>query len=129
MTKQALIVDDSKVTRQAVKFALEADGFSVHNAENGEEGLKVLNDLYNENKRVDIILADMNMPVMNGMEFVAKAKADPRFASIPILMLTTESRIDRINEGRRIGIAAWLVKPFQREYLLTMIHKYLKDAL
>ena len=85
MPKQILVVDDSSIMRQMVAFTLHEAGFEVQNAVNGEEALKLI-----EKQNFDLVVTDLNMPVMDGITFIENARKLPGSRYTPILMLTTE---------------------------------------
>jgi two-component system chemotaxis response regulator CheY len=115
-----LIVDDSISVRQMVAYTLSQAGFTVLEAGNGEEGLRVL-----DGRRIDVIITDLNMPVMDGIAFIraVRARAATRFT--PVLMLTTESQATKKAEGKSAGATGWIVKPFQPDRLLDTIRRVL----
>ncbi len=120
MPRTALIVDDSVAMRQMVTFSLARSGFEVIEAANGAEGLSRL-----EKKRVDLIITDLNMPVMDGIEFIRRLRARSASKYTPVLMLTTESAPAKKQEGRAAGATGWIVKPFSPEKLALVIAKVL----
>jgi two-component system chemotaxis response regulator CheY len=120
MSKKVLIVDDSLAMRRMIAFTLESSGFSVIQGCNGAEGLELLNQ-----QTADLIIADVNMPVMDGITFVRHARELPGSATIPILMLTTENLKSRVAEAREAGASGWLVKPFRPEKLVEVVGRVL----
>ncbi len=118
MSKIALTVDDSKTMREMVSFTLKAQGFEVLEAEDGVEAINVLGG-----KRVDVIITDLNMPNMNGIELIRKLRADGNYRATPILMLTTESDGGKKEEGKTAGATGWIVKPFQPDRLVAIVNK------
>lgn len=125
MGKLILIVDDSAVLRASVRYALITAGYEVEEATNGRHALERLEALCTEGNRPALILTDVNMPEMDGIHFIQAAKATPwRF--IPILVLTTESEEQRIQQGRRAGAAGWLVKPFVAQQLLDVVRRFVR---
>lgn len=114
--KNVLIVDDSSMMRMTISRALESAGYNPIVANDGYVGLSQL-DKYS----IDLIISDLNMPNINGLEFVEKCKQKPNYKYVPIIMLTTESQTAKIEEGRRLGIKAWMVKPFDPEKLINAI--------
>ena len=118
MTRTVLTVDDSKSIRDMVAFTLEAAGYRVIGAENGAEGLKQL-----QGAAIDLIITDLNMPVMNGFDFIRAARRTPRGAGVPILMLTTESDPSKKSEGKDAGATGWINKPFDAEKLVAVAKK------
>jgi len=120
MAKTALIVDDSLSMRQMVAFTLRQGGFDVLEGENGQEGLDRLNG-----KKIDVIITDLNMPVMDGITFIQKVRALTAMKFVPILMLTTESQAAKKEQGKAAGATGWIVKPFDPDKLLQTIAKVL----
>lgn len=120
MSKKVLIVDDSLAMRRMIAFTLESNGFSVIQGSNGAEGLDLLGK-----QSADLIIADVNMPVMDGITFVRHARGLPGFETIPILMLTTENLKSRVAEAREAGASGWLVKPFRPERLVEVVGRVL----
>jgi two-component system chemotaxis response regulator CheY len=118
MSKTVMTVDDSASVRQMVSFALSGAGYQVIEAENGKDAVDKL-----ASGRVDLILTDLNMPVMDGIELVRTVRADPVHKFVPIVLLTTESQEARKQEGRKAGATGWIVKPFKPEQLLAVVKK------
>ncbi len=123
MSRTALIVDDSSSMRQMVGFTLKGAGFTVLEGGNGQEALDKLKAA--PGGKVDLIITDLNMPVMDGLTFIRSARALPSCKFTPILMLTTESGDNRKLEGKTAGATGWIVKPFHPEQLLKVIEKVL----
>lgn len=118
MAKTVLAVDDSKTMRDMIEFTLKDAGYSVLLAENGKEGLDTLSS-----NLVDLIITDINMPIMNGIEFVKAIRTDSARRSLPVLILTTESGDDLKQQGREAGATGWIVKPFVPEKLMKVVAK------
>ncbi len=118
MNKTVLIVDDSVSMRQMVAFTLKQAGFSVLEGGNGKEALERL-----ASAKVDLIITDLNMPVMDGISFVRAARARAECKFTPILLLTTESQESKKQEGKAAGATGWIVKPFQPDQLLKVVQK------
>lgn len=123
MPRLALIVDDSNSMRQMVGFALKSAGFEVIEGSNGQEALDRLTAA--PGGRVDLIVTDLNMPIMDGLTFIRNARTRPACRFTPILMLTTESQDSKKAEGKAAGATGWIVKPFQPDQLLKVIQKVL----
>ena len=121
MAKTALVVDDSVTMRQMVTFTLVSAGFSVLEGQNGEEGLKHLDGTH-----IDLVITDLNMPVMDGMTLIRQIRAIPNYRFTPILMLTTEFLEKKKLEGKTAGATGWLVKPFNPQQLLQVIAKVVR---
>lgn len=111
-----MTVDDSKSMRQMVKATLESGGYQVLEAEDGQQALDALSQ-----QQVDAVIADVNMPVMDGITLIGRLRALPQYRLTPLLMLTTESSAERKQEGRRAGATGWIVKPFDPDKLLTAL--------
>ncbi len=120
MPKTALIVDDSVTMRQMVSFTLREAGFEVIEAENGQDALSKL-----AGAKLDLIVTDLNMPVMDGISFVRSARELPVARYVPILLLTTESQAEKKAEGKAAGATGWIVKPFDPPKLLAVVSKVL----
>lgn len=125
MSKTILIVDDSATLRASVTFVLTDAGYCVLQAKNGEEGLLQLAQNKRSGEKVDMIISDINMPVMDGIAFIKEVKkGDFRF--VPILILTTESENAKKMEGKAAGASGWLVKPFKPEQLVWVVKKFVR---
>ena len=123
MSHHILIVDDSILMRTALKRTIDMVGIetaSILEAGNGIEALEVL-----ENKPVDLILTDLNMPEMNGVELVHCLKEKSEYASIPVIVITTESNAIRIEDLQSEGIKDYLHKPFTPEEFREIITRSL----
>ncbi|WP_152047328.1 response regulator [Aureimonas psammosilenae] len=118
MTKTILTVDDSRTMRQMLMQALSSAGFNVIQAEDGVHGLEVL-----EGCDPDVIVTDVNMPRMDGLEFIEHVRADGERRAIPILVLTTESDAEKKARARRAGATGWIVKPFDPVKLVDAINR------
>lgn len=122
---KALVVDDSKSIRQIERKYLEEMGFTVVEAENGEEGLRVLK----ENPDVRLIILDWHMPIMNGYEFLKAVRANPEWNEIKIMMVTTENQQKSVIEAIMAGANEYLMKPFDKEMLESKIRFLLEGSL
>jgi len=120
MAKTVLIVDDSATMRQMIAFTLQEAGFTVLEGANGQEALNKLGG-----QRVDIIVTDLNMPVMDGITLIKNVRSRPTTKGIPVLMLTTESQDAKKREGKAAGATGWIVKPFHPGKLLETIARVL----
>jgi two-component system chemotaxis response regulator CheY len=118
MAKTVMIVDDSLSVRNVVGIALKGAGYDVIDAEDGKNALSKLTG-----QKVHLIISDVNMPNMNGIEFVKNLKQIPAYRFTPVIMLTTESSEDKKSQGQMAGAKAWVVKPFQPPQLLNAVSK------
>ena len=120
MSKRILTVDDAATMRKMVAFTLKEAGHEVMEAIDGCDALKVLKD-----RAVDLVITDLNMPNMDGLELTRQLRALPAFARTPIILLTTESDPAKKMAGRAAGATGWIVKPFNQEQLLAIVAKVL----
>lgn len=118
MPKQILIVDDSATVRHQLRSFLVSQGFEVIEADSGNAGLSQA-----QGRPFDLIICDVNMPGMSGIDMVALVRKLPAHGATPIFMLTTESAADVTKRGKDAGATAWMVKPFRPEILLKGIQK------
>jgi two-component system chemotaxis response regulator CheY len=118
MAKTVLTIDDSKAIRDMVSLTLKSAGYRVIEAGNGAEGLSQLRA-----DSVNLVIVDLNMPVMNGLDFIRHARKDPKGAGVPIVMLTTETKPELKAEGKSAGATGWINKPFDGDMLLAVTKK------
>jgi two-component system, chemotaxis family, chemotaxis protein CheY len=109
---RVLVIDDSRAIRAVLRRMLVEMGFEVAEAGNGREALAVL-----AGDRPDLCLVDWNMPEMDGLSFVQAVRADAAFAEMPLLMVTTESEMERVIEALTAGANEYLMKPFTKDAL------------
>lgn len=117
-----LIVDDSEASRAQLRNDLQSHGHTVIEAVDGEDGLKRLQS----NPKTDIVISDVNMPVMDGLTMVSKMRQDSSHAKLKIFMLTTEATVDMKEKGKKAGVNAWIVKPYALDKLLMAIDKIMQ---
>ena len=120
MKKKILSVDDSPSVRKLVEYTLKSKGFQVASAEDGVAALEIM-----ANEKFDAIVLDINMPRMNGLEFLEKVKSNDAYASIPVIMLTTEGQEEDQDKALDLGATAYIVKPFKPTLLLRIVDKTL----
>lgn len=120
MGKLILSVDDSPSVRQMVKLTLAGAGYDVVQANDGAEGLAAA-----RSRQADLVITDLNMPVMNGMALIRELRRLPGYQGTPILFLTTESDGELKKEARAAGATGWVTKPFQQEQLVAVVRKVL----
>lgn len=118
MAKTILVIDDSASLRQVVRMALTGAGYEVIEAGDGKSALALL-----DGRQINMAICDVNMPVMNGIEFVKAAKQLATYKFMPILMLTTESQEEKKEQGKAAGAKAWMVKPFSPSQLVNAVSK------
>ncbi|MCP4115618.1 MAG: response regulator [Desulfobacteraceae bacterium] len=121
MAKTIMTVDDSASVRQMVAFTLKNAGYEVVEAVDGKDALAKL-----AGTKVNMIITDLNMPNMDGIEMIRNARAMAQYKFIPIILLTTESQNDKKKEGKKAGATGWIIKPFKPEQLLAVVKKVLK---
>ena len=116
MTKTIMTVDDSASVRQMVAFTLKSAGYAVVEAVDGRDAVAKLRV-----SPVHMVITDLNMPNMNGIELTRAIRGDAVHRFIPIVLLTTESQDGKRQEGRAAGATGWIVKPFKPEQLLAVV--------
>ena len=115
--KKVLVVDDADVIRSQVSRALSPAGFTILEAVDGAAGLSAAR----ANADLSLIVLDVNMPIMGGIEMLERLKEDPRTAAIPVLLLTTEGQESLILRAKKAGAKGWMVKPVKPEMLLKAV--------
>ena len=120
MSKTILTVDDSRSIREAVRFALEPLGYNIIEAEDGLEGLDQL-----KSETVDLVITDLNMPNLDGLEFIEKVRESGDYTGLPLVMLTTEGQADKMRRGKQAGASGWIVKPFNELQLELTVKKFI----
>jgi two-component system chemotaxis response regulator CheY len=120
MAKTVLSVDDSASIRQMVKLTLSGAGYEVVQAGDGAEGLAKA-----QSTAVDLVVTDLNMPVMNGLGLIRELRKLPAYKGIPIIFLTTESDAAMKAEAKAAGATGWITKPFQQDQLVAVVKKVL----
>ncbi len=120
MAKVIMTADDSASVRQMVSFTLKQANYEVVEAVDGQDALGKLNA-----GSVNMLITDLNMPKMDGLELIRQTRANPQYKFMPIVMLTTESQDSKKQEGKKAGATGWIVKPFKPEQLLGVVKKVL----
>jgi two-component system chemotaxis response regulator CheY len=120
VVRTIMTVDDSASLRQMVSFTLKGAGYDVIEAVDGVDALQKLDDT-----SVNMLIADINMPNMEGIELVRRVRENPAYKFIPIVLLTADSTDSKKQEGRTAGATGWIVKPFKPEQLLAVVKKVL----
>jgi len=116
--KKVMTVDDSRTMRDMVTFTLKSAGYDVVEAADGQQAMTAI-----AANKVDLVITDLNMPVMDGLTLIRKLRAIPAHRTLPILMLTTEADDKKKAEGRAAGATGWIVKPFNPEKLVSVVQK------
>lgn len=116
MAKRVLVVDDSSAVRQSVAYVLDQEGYEVVQADDGTAALELL-------EGVDLIITDVNMPNMDGIELTRQIRANAQYKFTPIVVLTTESQGSKMDAGKEAGATGWIVKPFDKEKLLAVVKR------
>lgn len=117
MGKRVLVVDDSATIRQQVGLALSQAGFSPIDAVDGLDALGKVD------ATIAMMICDVNMPRMNGLDLIEKLHADAKHAGLPIVMLTTEGSPAHIDRAKKAGAKGWIIKPFKAELLVAAVQK------
>jgi len=118
MAKTIITVDDAATMRKMISFTLKTAGYEIIEAEDGLAALNLLKGC-----SVDLVITDVNMPNMDGIELTRQVRTVPHLAKVPILLLTTESDPELKNRGRAAGATGWIVKPFKQDQLLAVVGK------
>ena len=113
-----MVIDDSSTMRKIVGTALKSGNYDYAEAENGKDALSKLTG-----QKIDCFIVDFNMPEMNGIEFIKAIRQKPEYNKTPVIILTTESDSELIEQGKSAGANAWLVKPFEKDKLLDVVGK------
>ena len=117
MKKKIVVIDDDPMIRNLVQAMLEAEGFEVTLAEDGKKGIDTIESTI-ESDEITLIVCDVVMPEMNGLDVVTHLKEKPETQGIPILMLTGEDKAEDIMAGYSVGADYYITKPFTRQQLL-----------
>ena len=119
--RQILTVDDSASIRQMVSFTLGKAGYQVTEAVDGQDGQDKCG-----RQKFDLVVTDLNMPSVDGIQMIAAIRKLPGYGFVPILMLTTESQAEKKDAGRKAGATGWIVKPFNADQLIAVVQKLVK---
>ncbi|MCK4664312.1 MAG: response regulator [Bacteroidales bacterium] len=121
MAKKILIVDDSESIREVISFTLENAGYKIDKAMDGKEALKLL-----DGTEYNLVITDLHMPVMNGLELIKEIRSMEQYKFVPILFLTTESQTEKKMEAKNSGATGWIIKPFVPDKLLMAVNKVIR---
>ncbi|KYF79183.1 two-component system response regulator [Sorangium cellulosum] len=120
MPRKILLVEDSSTVRQQVGILLQGAGYGTLEADNGRDAVAAVAACKGD---LAMIIADVNMPVMNGIEMIQSLRDKNLAAGVPILMLTTEGQPELIEKARKAGAKGWIIKPFKPDLLLAAVKK------
>jgi two-component system, chemotaxis family, chemotaxis protein CheY len=115
---KALVVDDSKAIRMLLVRALKQIGYEVQEAANGREALEIIEA---GNSGIKLVLADWNMPEMNGLDLLKRLRQNPALSSLAVVMVTTETEIEQIAEAIEAGANEYVMKPFTQDILVEKL--------
>lgn len=116
-----LTADDSASMRQLIAFTLQNAGYQVVEAVDGKDALERLSSA-----AVQMVITDLNMPNLDGIELIRRVRALPQYKYVPIIMVTTESEESKKQQGKAAGATGWIVKPFRSEQLVALAKRFLK---
>jgi two-component system chemotaxis response regulator CheY len=121
MGKNILIVDDTESIRELVGLTLETAGYTVFKGFDGRDALQLL-----DGREIHLIITDLNMPNMDGIEYLKEVRKKENYSTIPVLVLTTESQQQKKEEAKAAGATGWILKPFVPEKLLETVKKVIR---
>lgn len=124
MKKTILVVDDFENTRWVIQFTLRKLDCEILQASNGKEAMKFF-----DGRNIDLLITDLNMPEMNGIELVKKVREDPIYEFIPIIMLTTETNPEKMKQATDVKVTVWVKKPFEQESFLKIVMRCLNQSV
>ncbi|MFN9501779.1 MAG: response regulator [Chryseotalea sp.] len=118
---KVLVVDDSESIRELLAITLEGAGYQVIKSTDGKDALQKLTD-----QTVNLVITDLNMPKVDGIELVKNIRKQGEYAGLPILLLTTESQVNKKEEAKLAGATGWIIKPFAQDKLLAVVQKVMR---
>ena len=124
MSKYIMVIDDSPTIRVSVEMALKQLGIPIKQAENGQDALDNISEIKTKGDEIALCISDINMPVLNGIEFITEFRKFDKFT--PVVVLTTEAEKDIIQKGKEAGASGWIIKPFQAEDLVNVVKRFVK---
>lgn len=116
MLKKIMTVDDSPTVRHILNMTLSEAGYQVVEAIDGEDAVNML-----AQTDIDLLVTDLNMPNMDGVELIKRVRQQPGKRFMPIIMLTAEAQQEMKTEGKKAGASGWITKPFRPEQLLSVV--------
>ncbi|MFA5519951.1 MAG: response regulator [Spirochaetota bacterium] len=124
MNRYIFVIDDSSTIRLSVEMAIRELGYPVMQAENGQDALDKIAEIKKSGDEIALCICDINMPVMNGIEFITAFREVDKFT--PLIILSTENQQGIIQKGKNSGASGWIVKPFKTEDLLNVVRRFVK---
>ncbi len=124
MEKYIMVIDDSPTIRVSVEIALKGERLNVKQAENGLDALSKINEIKTAGSEIALCISDINMPVMDGLEFLSEFRKQDKYT--PVVMLTTEKERETIIKGKDLGASGWIIKPFIAEDLINVVKRFVK---
>ncbi len=121
MAKTIVVVDDFENTRKVIQFSLKTIDAEILQAGNGKEALKLF-----DGRKIDLLITDLNMPEMDGIELVSQVRRESGYMFIPIIMLTTERNQEKKDQAANVKVTTWMQKPFEQEKFLKVVNRCLK---
>jgi len=122
MGKKILLVEDEKDLSKTIAFRLEANGYTVVTAYDGQDGFEKA-----KKEKPDLIILDLMLPKMDGYKVCALLKSDARHSKIPIIIFTARAQAEDVKMGKEVGADAYITKPFEPETLLSKIKELIKE--
>ena len=124
MNRYIFVIDDSSTIRLSVEMAIRELGFPVIQAENGQDALEKIAEIKKTGDEIALCISDINMPVMDGIEFITEFRKTDKFT--PVIILSTENQKGIIQKGKDSGASGWIIKPFQTDDLLNVVRRFVK---
>ena len=124
MAKKIIVIDDSRTARQIVCTALVSAGYEVIEAVDGQDGITKLL----EHEDAALVLCDVNMPNVNGLEMLVRMRAEHPSLKMPVVMVTTEADLALVQKAKQNGAKGWIVKPFKEHMLVAAVRKLVGDV-
>lgn len=120
MGSKVLVIDDSKTARKEVVRVVHNHGILTLEAQNGKEALELLS----EKQDISLVFCDVNMPEMNGIEFLEALKGNEKFDKLPVVMLTSEATQDVMKKAKELGVTGWIIKPADAKTVNTLLETF-----
>ncbi len=126
MGKFIFTIDDSEVIKMSLETLLTKNGYETDHAYDGPEAIEKIARHLESGKKISLIVCDINMPKMSGLEVIKELRTKDKSKFIPVLMLTTESQLELMQEAKKHGATGWIVKPFDTDNVLNFLRKFAK---